>query len=314
MEARPRPENYDFDLERVLNAVVGITAIIPEDAITADVLGTERSGNGVIIDDGLILTIGYLVTEADTVWLTLSDGTVVQGHVLGCDQATGFGLVQALTHLKQTGLKFGDSSALSIGEEVIVCGYGGVDHAVVAQVVAKQEFAGYWEYVLDEAIFTVPTHEHWGGTAVLNTSGDIVGIGSLQVQHASSDRSTTDLNMIVPIDLLKPVFNDLSTIGRRIGPARPWLGIYAADVNDDILVAGIASGSPADRTDLAIGDIILSVNGCKISDLAHFFRCIWSLGNAGTNVPLHVKREGHSLDITVKSIDRLDILKKPTLH
>ncbi len=314
MQPRPRPEDYDFDLEETLDAVVGITAVIPDDAMTADVLGTERSGNGVIIDDGLILTIGYLITEAETIWLSLSDGTVVPGHVLGYDQCTGFGLVQALARLKKNGLKFGDSSAVGIGEEVVVCGYGGLDHAVVAQIVAKQEFAGYWEYLLDEAIFTAPAHKHWGGTAIVNTAGDIIGIGSLQVQQADSDSNDLGLNMVVPINLLKPILHDLKTIGRRSAPARPWLGIYAADVNDNILVAGIASGGPADNTELAIGDIIVSVDGRHVSDLAQLFRYIWSLGDAGVDVPLRVHREGHALDVVIESVDRLDLLKPPIMH
>ena len=314
MKARPKLEDYDYNLEKTLNAIVSITAIIPEDAMTAEALGTERSGNGVIMDDGLILTIGYLVTEADTIWLTLSDGTVVPGHVLGCDQATGFCLIQALAHLNQSGLKLGDSSLLEVGEDVIVCGFGGLDHAIAAQVVAKKEFVGYWEYLLDEAIFTAPIHGRWGGTAVVNKFGDIVGIGSLQVQHSSLDRNASDWNMVVPINLLKPVFEDLKTIGRRASPARPWLGIYAADLNNKILVAGITSGGPADRTDLAIGDRILSVNECKVFDLAQFFRCIWSLGNAGADIPLRIQREGHTLDIIIASADRFDLLKKPTIH
>ena len=314
MEPRPRPEDYDFDLEETLDAIVGITAIIPDDAMTADVLGTKRSGNGVLIDDGLILTISYLITEAETIWVSLADGTVVPGHILGYDHSTGFGLVQALARLKQTGLRLGDSSAVRLGDEVIVCGYGGLDHAVVAQVITKQEFAGYWEYVLDEAMFTAPAHEHWGGTAVINNAGDVVGIGSLQVQHGGSDSHDVDLNMVVPINLLKPILHDLKTIGRRAAPARPWLGIYAADVNDNILVAGIASGGPADNTELAIGDIIVSVNGHDVSDLAQFFRCIWSLGDAGVDVPLRIHREGHALDIIIESVDRLDLLKPPVLH
>lgn len=314
MEPRPRPEDYEFDLEKMLEAVVGITAMIPDGAMTADVLGTERSGNGVIIDDGLILTIGYLITEAETIWLSLADGTTVPGHVLGYDQATGFGLVQALAHLKQRGLEFGNSDDMKIGEEVVVCGYGGINHSVVARIVAKQEFAGYWEYVLDEAIFTAPAHKHWGGTAVVNRRGEVIGIGSLQVQHAEVDGHNVDLNMVVPINLLKPILNDLKTIGQRAAPPRPWIGIYAADVNDNIIVAGIASGGPANDTELAIGDIIVSVNGHAVSDLAEFFRHIWALGDAGVEVPLQVHREGHTLDIIIQSVDRSDLLKSPVMH
>ncbi len=310
----PRPEDYEFDLERALAAVVGVTATIPEDAMTADVLGTERSGNGVLIGDGLILTIGYLVTEAETIWLNLADGSTVPGHVMGYDQRTGFGLIQALARLNQPGLALGDSDSVRIGEKVVVCGHGGVRHSVAAQVVAKQEFAGYWEYVLDEAIFTAPAHPHWGGTAVVNKQGELIGIGSLQVQHAEVDGKSVDLNMIVPINLLKPILDDLKTIGRPSTPARPWIGVYAADVGDNIVVAGIASGGPADDTDLNIGDIILAVDGQQVSDLAEFFRCIWALGEAGVEVPLQIHREGSELNVTIQSVDRRDLLKSPVVH
>ena len=310
----PRPEDYEFDLERAMSAMVGITATIPEDAMTADVLGTERSGNGVLIGDGLILTIGYLVTEAENVWISLADGTTIQGHVLGYDQETGFGLIQALARLKQAGISLGDSDATRVGERVVVCGHGGIRHSVAATVVAKQEFAGYWEYVLDEAIFTAPAHPHWGGTAVINQAGELVGIGSLQVQHAEVDGENVDLNMVVPINLLKPILNDLKTIGRPSHDARPWVGIYAADVGENIVVAGIASGGPADDTDLNIGDIILAVDGEEVSDLAQFFRAIWALGAAGTEVPLQVHREGRAIDVVVESVDRRTLLKGPIMH
>ncbi|MGI9425977.1 MAG: S1C family serine protease [Hyphomicrobiaceae bacterium] len=310
----PRPEDYEFDLERAIASMVGITSTIPEDAMTADVLGTERSGNGVIIGDGLILTIGYLVTEAETIWLSLADGSTVQGHVLGYDQESGFGLIQALARLQQPGLPLGDSDSVRIGESVVVCGHGGLQHSVAASVVAKQEFAGYWEYVLDEAIFTSPAHPHWGGTAVVNQEGELVGIGSLQVQHAEVEGENVDLNMIVPINLLKPILQDLRTIGRRAQAARPWIGLYAADVGDNIVVAGIATGGPSDDVDLNVGDIIMAVEGEEVSDLATFFRKIWSLGPAGVEVPLHIHREGRAFEVAIESVDRRSLLKGPIVH
>ncbi len=310
----PRPEDYEFDMERAMSAMVGITSTIPEDAMTADVLGTERSGNGVIIGDGLILTIGYLVTEAETIWLSLADGSTVQGHVLGYDQESGFGLIQALARLKQQGLALGDSDKARIGEKVVVCGHGGIQHSIAANIVAKQEFAGYWEYVLDEAIFTAPAHKHWGGTAVVNQAGELIGIGSLQVQHAEVEGENVDLNMVVPINLLKPILNDLRTIGKRSQDPRPWIGLYAADVGDNIVVAGIANGGPADDTDLSVGDIILSVDGEEVVELAALFRMIWALGPAGVEVPLQIHREGKSFDVVIESVDRRTLLKGPVVH
>ena len=201
---QPKPEDYAYDLEAALSAVVGVRAVVPPDAFTADTLGTERAGNGVLIRaDGLVLTIGYLVTEAETIWLSLIDGRAVPGTVLAYDQTTGFGLVQALARLDLPALPIGQSSAVSVGERVVVGGAGGRQHSVAARIVAKQEFAGYWEYVVDEAIFTAPSHPNWGGTALIGSNGDLIGIGSLQLQEGREQGPPGDLNMIVPIDLLQ---------------------------------------------------------------------------------------------------------------
>src|ERR1700733_9776921 len=230
---QPKPEDYSYDLDLALASMVGLRANIPADAFTAETLGTERAGNGVLIrGNGLVLTIGYLITEAETIWLNLSDGRSVPGHVLGYDQETGFGLVQALAKLDMPGLEIGDSSAASVGERVVVGGAGGRQRSVGARIVAKQEFAGYWEYVLDEAIFTGPAHPHWGGTAVIGSAGDLIGIGSLQLQQARDGSPGAYLNMVVPIDLLKPIQDDLMKFGRTNKPPRPWLGLYATEVGD----------------------------------------------------------------------------------
>src|SRR6266478_6065888 len=180
---QPKPENYAFDLEGALTSLVGLRAIIPADAFTAETLGTERTGNGVLIREGVVLTIGYLVTEAETIWLHLADGRAVPGHVLAYDQESGFGLVQALARLDLPALPIGNSSRASIGERVVVAGAGGPHRSVAAHIVAKQEFAGYWEYVLDEAIFTAPAHPNWGGTAMIGAAGELLGIGSLQLEQ-----------------------------------------------------------------------------------------------------------------------------------
>ena len=199
---QPRPEDYGYDLEKAFASVMGLHAMIPSDAFTAETLGTERAGNGVLIrENGVVLTIGYLITEAETVWLHLNDGRVVPGHVLGYDQATGFGLVQALAQARPAGAaarRLDHDAARR--EVVIVGGAGGRQRSVAARVVGKQEFAGYWEYVLDEAIFTAPAHPNWGGTALIGPAGDLLGIGSLQLERARERGPNEHLNMVVPID------------------------------------------------------------------------------------------------------------------
>jgi S1-C subfamily serine protease len=312
--AQPKPGDYGYDLERALGAVVGIRSIIPADAFSAETLGTERAGNGVLIrEDGVVLTIGYLITEAEQIWLTFSDGKVAPGHVLGYDQETGFGLVQALARLDVEPIPIGQSGKLQVGERVVVGGAGGRQHSVAARVAARQEFAGYWEYVLDEAIFTAPAHPNWGGTALIGSGGDLQGIGSLQLEQPR-EQGTEHLNMVVPIDLLKPIFDDLLTLGRRNQPPRPWLGLYATEVNDRVVVVGMSSRGPARKADLRTGDIVLAVGGTEVSDLAGLFRRIWAQGDAGVEVPLTVYRDGKTFVLKVPSADRRRFLKAPRLH
>src|SRR4249920_212182 len=183
-ELRPKQEDWRFDLDPALDAVVQLRSEIPDDAFTAPLLGTERGGNGVVIrDDGLVLTIGYLVTEASRIWLTTNRGTVCEAYPVAYDQQTGFGLVQPLGKLGVKAITRGSASSCRVGENVVVAGAGGAAHALKATVFAKREFAGYWEYVLDEAVYTAPAHPQWGGAALIAPDGKLAGIGSLLVQE-----------------------------------------------------------------------------------------------------------------------------------
>ena len=311
--AQPRAEDYPYDLERALSSVVGLHSIIPPDGFTAETLGVERAGNGVLIDNGLVLTIGYLITEAETVCLHLGDGHVVQGHALGFDQETGFGLVQALGKIDLPALPIGSSQAAEIGERVVIGGAGGRTRSLAGRIAAKQEFAGYWEYVLDEAIFTYPAHPNWGGTALISPQGQLIGIGSLQLERAREGKNE-HLNMVVPIDLLKPILDDLRKFGRVNKPARPWLGLYSTEVEDKIVAVGIAPKGPAARAELKTGDVILAVRGETVTTLAGFYRKVWALGQAGAEVPLTLYREGVTFDVRVNSSDRAKFLKTPRMH
>ena len=312
---QPNPDNYEYELDKALSSVVGIRTIIPPDAYTAETLGTERLGNGVIIrNNGVVLTIGYLITEAETVWIS-QGSRVVPGHVLGFDQVTGFGLVQALARLDLPPLPIGSSSNAGVGEQVVIGGAGGRQGAVAARIVAKQEFAGYWEYVLDEAIFTAPGHPHWGGTALIGPGGDLLGIGSLQVQHQARESGRpSNLNMIVPIDLLKPILDDLLTLGRAKRPPRPWLGLFASEIGNRVVITGLASRGPAQEADLRPGDIVLGVGGTEVATQVDFFRRIWSIGDAGAKIPLLIFRDGKTFQLHVESADRGKFLKGPVLH
>jgi S1-C subfamily serine protease len=315
IEVRPKPEEVCFDLEAALSSVVALRAEIPGDAFTASILGTERDGNGVAIDDdGLVLTIGYLITEAQSAWLTTSRGTAVPGHVVAYDQVTGFGLVQALGRLGVPAMARGTGRTVAVGEQVIVASHGGRRHALKARVVARREFAGYWEYVLDEAIFTAPAHPHWGGAALIDRAGLLQGIGSLLIQEAGEGGGPLQGNMIVPIGLLEPIFDSLLRLGRIGGPPRPWLGMYTAEAHGALVVARLAPGGPAHRAQVKVGDHVVEVAGEPVRGLANLFRKIWALGPAGTDIPLTLAREGDVFRVQIRSADRNDFMKKPHLH
>jgi S1-C subfamily serine protease len=310
---QPRSTDYAFDLDRALASVVGLHSIIPADAFTSETLGTERAGNGVVIDDGLVLTIGYLITEAETVWLHLSDGRVMEGHALGFDAVTGFGLVQALGHMNIAPLPLGSSAAARIGDTVVVGGAGGRTRSVASHIAAIQEFAGYWEYLLDEAIFTYPAHPNWGGTGLISSNGELIGIGSLQLERERAGKAE-HVNMIVPIDLLKPVFEDLCKFGRVNRPPRPWLGMYSTEIDNRVVVIGISGNGPAARAELKAGDVILAVKGERVTSQSAFYRKLWSLGPAGVDIPLTVHHEGVTFDVVLASTDRTKLLKGTRLH
>jgi S1-C subfamily serine protease len=315
-EIQPKHADCAFDLDRTLSAVLGLRATIPEDAFTAGTLGTERAGSGVLIrEDGLVLTIGYLITEAETMWLTSEGGGAVQGHVLAYDQETGFGLVQALGRLRVPPIDLAVGVRVGAGDRAIMAAEGGRRHSLSARVVARQEFAGYWEYVLDRAIFTAPAHPFWGGAALIGADGRLIGIGSLHVQHANGGRELRrDVNMVVPIELLPPVLDDMLTYGRPNRPTRPWLGLYAAEVEDAIVVAGLVEKGPAIKAGLRPGDRILAVRDDPVASLAGLWRKVWAGGPAGSEVVLQVVRDDETLTVRILSTDRTRLLRVPKLH
>lgn len=313
-ELQPSPDEVGFDLRRALDAVVSLRSEVPEDAFTASILGTERTGSGVIIrEDGLVLTIGYLITEAESIWVTTNGGAVVAGHPLAYDVATGFGLVQPLGRFDAPTLPRGDSAASVVGEDVVVIGYGGRVHALKAHLVAKREFAGYWEYVLDEALFTAPPHPQWGGAALVGPKGDLLGIGSLLVQEVF-DGEPLQGNMFVPIDLLAPILDEMLKFGAPARPPRPWLGMYTSEAGQRLIVSGLAKGAPADSAGMQLGDVVLEVAGERVTGLADLFRKVWRLGAAGVEVPLTVARDSGLAQLRVRSANRSDFLKKPPLQ
>ena len=304
----------ELDLEGISRSVVKLRADVPEDAFTAGILGSQRTGNGVVINnDGLILTIGYLVTEATDVWLTTADGRELAGHPLAYDQVTGFGLVLPLEKSDVVPIPLGSSAALAVGDQAYVVSAPEFAEPQAVHIFARREFAGAWEYLLEDALFATPAHPHWSGSALIDAHGCLVGLGSLLVRELNGGEEI-NANMFVPIDLLKPILEELTTHGRASRQSRPWLGVYAAEMTGKIYVTGVADGGPAQLADIREGDLIMRVAEHDVATLPDFYRRLWSVGPAGTRVPLTAIRGGTRLQLNVRSVDRGDLLKRPQAH
>ncbi len=316
---QPEPGEYTFDLEGALRSVVSLRASVPSDAFTAESLGTERTGSGVVIrapgaPEGLVLTIGYLITEAETVWLVAHDGRAVPGHALAYDQATGFGLVLALGKLGVSGLELGFSERIALGESLVMAAGGGLARAMETRLVGRQEFAGYWEYLLDDALFIAPAHPFWSGSALIGPDGRLIGIGSLILQQGDASGQRADMNMVVPIDILHPILNTMLTTGSSGRPPRPWLGMFVMENDGGLAVGGLADGGPAARAGVQVGDQVVGINDEEVSEVAALWRALWAVGAPGTEVKLQIHRGAATLTVRVITGDRNKALRSPSMH
>jgi len=297
--------------EEILKAIVKIKSVIPENALTAKTLGTEREGNGVVIDSkGHILTIGYLIVEAETLEVTTGEGKPISASFVGYDHDTGFGLLKTDPPLAVTPMKLGKSSEVKQGDPILMAGHGGTESVQAGRVIARKEFIGYWEYLLEDAIYTAPAHTGFGGAALIDRDGKLLGIGSLLTQVIIPGFGSIPCNISVPIDLLHPILGDLIAKGRTSAAPRPWMGLNAEEGHGRVFVLRVTSGGPAEKAGLQPGDMILSVKGEEVKGLADFYRKVWILGNAGVEVPLGILRGTKIRDITVKSVDRNRLLRQ----
>lgn len=297
--------------EDLLTAVVKLSAEVPAEARTARFLGTSREGSGVVIDgDGLVLTIGYLILESSSVTIGLADGKSVPARFVAYDHATGLGLVRATAPLGVKALELGDSDALAERQQVLAASHGGVSQAIGAYVVSRRDFAAAWEYMLDKAIFTAPPHPQFGGAALIDGGGKLVGIGSLIVPNAASEQTALPGNMFVPVNALKPVLGDLLASGRSATGARPWLGLYSEEIRGRLFVTRVPPGGPAHAAGLIPGDLVLTIGGKPVLGLKDYYRKLWSLGPPGIQVPLTVLRGVTPTRFDVKSIDRHDWFRR----
>jgi len=311
---RDTADNAGPDAEKLFGAILKVQTRAVADARSAGTLGREREGTGIVIGpDGLVLTIGYLVIEAEQVNLIDSRGRTLPASVAGYDYASGLALLRSLVPIDASPLPLGDSARLEERDPVLIVNHGGRSEATLAYVVSRRPFTGNWEYLLDSAIFTSPPTLNWSGAALIGKDGSLLGVGSLILRDATEAEPHLPGNLFVPIDLLKPVMSDLLRSGRPAGPARPWLGVAADEFQGRLLVTRVSPEGPAERAGVRSGDIILAVGGEPVHSQAEFYRKLWGRGPAGSEIPLRVLQGDDVQEIKVRSIDRLEYLRqKPT--
>ena len=312
---KPRREDFSFDLDTTLASVVKITSNVPEDAFSAKTLGTSREGSAISINDsGILLTIGYLVVDSDSIFLHLKNGHTIESTLIAYHHESGLALIQALSKIDMPFITQGNKDNLKKGDSVIIAASGGIDKSISGTVVDRRQFAGSWEYMIDNAIFTKPFHPEWSGAALINEDGHLSGVGSLWLNDAEKVDDDSPGNMFVPIDLLTPIYEDLLAHGQAKEPHRPWLGIYVAENMENLFVSGVTLKGPASSAGINPGDILTAVNGQQIDSLQRLYKVLWSQGNAGVELILTIIRESTELDISVKSDSRYNFISKRHNH
>lgn len=293
----------------MLDAVVRVSATIPTQARTSESLGTEREGNGIVIDrSGHVLTIGYLILESSRIQVTAADGKKTEARFVGYDHASGFGILQTVPPLDVTPLELGNSASVSVGDPLQIVTAGN-EAAGPTRVLSRKEFVGYWEYLLDDSIYVAPAHPDYGGAALVDGEGRLVGVGSILTRIQFESVGWVPCNMFVPIDLLKPILNDLIVHGEVKRPPQPWLGIHSEDVQGRVFVTRVSEGGPSAAAGLKTGDIILSINGKAVQGVADFYRKVWAMGSAGAEIPLRVLQGDRVQEIVIRSMDRRKYLR-----
>jgi serine protease Do len=311
---RPTAPGTDAAYQKLVdaaNSVVGIKMKAVPNAHSSDLLGEERSGSGVVIDaSGLVLTIGYLIMEADQIEITDAQGTTVPANAISYDHATGFGLVRAMGKLKAKPIRLGTATPVGQLDRLLIVTGGNEQTVSIATVVSRRKFAGYWEYLIDNAIFTSPPRLDHSGAALVNKDGELVGIGSLFVMDALTPGEKFPGNMFVPIDLLKPALDEMVKSGAQEASRRPWLGVNSLEEDGRVKVMQVNEESPADQAGIAAGDIILSVNGRAVDSLETFYKKLWDHTKPGAVIRLTVLHGPVLKEVDVQSIDRVEFMRR----
>ena len=311
-------------LQRAHQAVLGVQVIALDGARSNATLGRARSGSGVLIGaDGLVLTIGYLVLEAEQVQLALGDGRSIPARVLGYDVATGFGLLQALAPLALQPVAIGSAASTGVGgttlssQPLMIASGGDAAEVSAAQLVSRRAFSGYWEYHIEGALFTAPPRRDHSGAGLFNPQGELIGIGSLLVADAAGAPTDADDdlrtrqsgNMFVPVDLLLPILDDLRRQGSSAASRRAWLGMNCVEQAGGLRVVRVSDDSPADVAGLLPGDRILRIDGTAVSALATLWQALWAGGAAEREVTLDIERDQQPQTLKVFSVDRMKTLR-----
>ena len=300
-------------LTRANASVVGVQVMAAAGARSAETLGRERSGSGVVIGpDGLVLTIGYLLLEADTVQITTQDNKTLPARTVAYDLATGFGLLRPLLPLRGVApVPLGSQADAATGEALMVATGGEDGDVTMTQLVSKRPFSGYWEYHIESALFTSPPVGNHSGAPLFNQRGELLGIGSLFVMDAMGGNRRLPGNMFVPVDLLKPILAELQQTGSSKPSRRPWLGLTSSEQGGRVQVVRVNKDSPAQAAGLQPGDVVLAVDGAKVATLEAFYKQLWQHANPDDEIQLTVLQGADIRTLTLKAVDRMSTMTKP---
>ncbi len=298
-------------------AVVGVRVSVAEDARSAETLGRKRSGSGVVIGaDGLILTIGYLMLEAQNIEVVTSDNKTLPAKAVAYDLATGFGLIKPLLPVKGwTPVPLGTLTGLSSGEPLMAATGAQADgneaDVSMTQMISKRAFSGYWEYHIESAVFTSPPIGNHSGAPLFNQRGELIGIGSLFVPDVMGGNRRLPGNMFVPVDLLKPILTEMQQTGSTKLSRRPWIGLTSSEQGGRVQIVRVNKDGPAQAAGLEAGDFVLAVDGEKVATLEGFYKKLWAREQPDGEITLTVLQGADLKTIKLKAVDRMSTMTKP---